>query len=183
MNFLHEHTCQILTNQGIKSGRGSWPTRDYGEKSERYLSSLLAFLNNWLNLRVRGQFEIKMLIMLGHSDINTTYLIWILKNKLERVIIWKLVTCQRITSKKYSTWMGRHLSPQYGQVIQVSRYLVLTAANWSQDWCAISFLLGSLGSQSSQKVWEYTLVSLWCVRTVGRSVRVRSRDYQIFSDG
>ena len=49
--------------------------RDYREKSENHLFSLLAFLNNWLNFRVRGQFEIKMLIVLGHSDINTTYLI------------------------------------------------------------------------------------------------------------
>ena len=29
----------------------------------------------------------------------------------------------------------------------------------------------------------FTLVYLWCGRTVGRSVGVRSRDYQIFSDG
>ena len=49
--------------------------RDYREKSEKHLFSLLAFLNNWLNFRVRGQFGIKMLIVLGHSDINTTYFI------------------------------------------------------------------------------------------------------------
>ena len=70
---------QILTNYSVKIGREAWPTRDYGEKSEKHLSSLLAFLNNWLNFRVRGQFEIKMLIVLGHSDINTTYFIWIKK--------------------------------------------------------------------------------------------------------
>ena len=34
--------------------------------------------------------------------------------------------------------MARHLSPQYCQVILVSGYLVLTAVNWSQHWCAIS---------------------------------------------
>ena len=45
--------------------------------------------------------------------------------------------------KKYSTLMGRHLSPRYGQVILVSGYPVLTAVNWPQHWCAISFLLGS----------------------------------------
>ena len=45
---------------------------DYGEKSEKPLSSLLVFLNDWLNFRVRDQFEIKMLIARGHSDINTT---------------------------------------------------------------------------------------------------------------
>ena len=59
------------------------------------------------------------------------------KKKLAPVIIWKLVTCQRITSKKYSTSMGRHLSPRYGQVILVSGYPVLTAVNWSQHWCPI----------------------------------------------
>ena len=59
------------------------------------------------------------------------------KIKLEPAITWKLVTCQRITSKKYLTSMGRHLSPRYGQVILVSGYPVLTAVNWSQHWCPI----------------------------------------------
>ena len=59
------------------------------------------------------------------------------KIKLEPAIIWKLVTCQRITSKRYSTSMGRHLSPRYGQVILVSGYPVLAALNWSQHWWAI----------------------------------------------
>ena len=90
---------------------------------------------NWLNFSFRGQFEINILIV-RHIQ-NTTYFIWIKKNKLEPAIIWKLVTCQRITSKRYSTSMGRHLSPRYGQVILVSGYPVLTAVNWSQHWCAI----------------------------------------------
>ena len=77
----------------------------------------------------------------------------------------KLVICQRITSKKYSTSMGRHLSPQYGQVILVSGYPVLTAVNWSQHWCAISFLLGS---QTSKKVWVN--IGYPVVRTDGRTV-------------
>ena len=59
MNFPHELTCQILTNQGIKIGRGASTTRDYGEKSERHLSSLLAFLNNWLNFRVEVSLKSK----------------------------------------------------------------------------------------------------------------------------
>ena len=46
------------------------------------------------------------------------------KSKREPAIIWK-----RITSKKYSTLMSRHLSPRYGQVILVSGYPVLTADN------------------------------------------------------
>ena len=33
--------------------------------------------------------------------------------------------------------MGGHLRPRYGQVILVSGYPVLTAVNWSQNWCAI----------------------------------------------
>ena len=59
------------------------------------------------------------------------------KKKLAPVIIWKLVTCQRITSKKHLSSMGRHLSPRYGQVILVSGYPVLTAVNWSQRWFPI----------------------------------------------
>ena len=39
--------------------------------------------------------------------------------------------------KKYLTSMGRHLSPRYGQVIQVTGYPVLTAVNWSKHWCPI----------------------------------------------
>ena len=43
-----------------------------------------------------------------------------------------------------------------------------------------------LCSQTSYKVWDWTLVVLWCGRTVsqadGRAVGVRSRDYQIFSE-
>ena len=104
---------------------------------EKWKASVSPACIFWLNFRVRGQFEIKMLIVLGHSDINTTFHI---NFKNEPAIIWKLVTRQRITTKKYSTWMGRHLSPRYGQVILVSGYLVLTAVNWSQHWCAISGL-------------------------------------------
>ena len=59
------------------------------------------------------------------------------KIKLEPAIIWKLVTCQQITSKKYLTSIGRHPSLQYRQVILVSGYPVLTAVSWSQHWCPI----------------------------------------------
>ena len=91
--------------------------------------------SSFLKFHVRGQFEIKILIV---RHINTTFFIWIFKKiKLEPAIIWKQVPCQRITSKKYLTSMGRHLSPRYSQVIPVSRYLVLTAVNWSQHWCPI----------------------------------------------
>ena len=70
-------TCQILANQSIKIGRRAWPTRDHGKKR----SSPPVFLNNWLNFRVRGKFEVKILIVLGHSDINMTYFIYIFKTQ------------------------------------------------------------------------------------------------------
>ena len=57
------------------------------------------------------------------------------KIELESSITWKLVTCHRITSKKYLTSMGRHLSPRYGQATLVRGYPVLTAVNWSKHWC------------------------------------------------
>ena len=135
--FPHELTCQILSNQSIKIGRGAWPTRDYGEKGEKRLPSPPVFLNNWLNFRVRDQFKFKMLIVLGHSDINTTYFIWIKKWACDHL---KTSNLSADNFKKYLTSMGRHLSPRYGQVILVSGYLVLTAVNWSQHWCAISGL-------------------------------------------
>ena len=36
-------------------------------------SSPPVFLKNWLNFCIQGQFEIKILIVRGHSDINATY--------------------------------------------------------------------------------------------------------------
>ena len=57
------------------------------------------------NFCVWGQFEIKIVIVRGDTDINTTYLIWILKkSKREPAIIWKRVNCQRITSKNTRPW-------------------------------------------------------------------------------
>ena len=105
--------------------------RPWWEKSK---ATVVPARNSWLNFRVGGPFKIKILIL---RHINTTYFIGIFlkKIKLEPAIIWKLVTCQRVT--KYSTSMGRHLSPWYGQVILVSGYPILTAVNWSQHWCAI----------------------------------------------
>ena len=59
------------------------------------------------------------------------------KVELEPPIIWKLETCQHITSKKFSTSMGQYLSPRLRQVVLVSGYPVLTAINWSQHGCVI----------------------------------------------
>ena len=67
--------------------------------------------------------------------------------------------------KKYSTSTGEHLSPRYRQMILVSGYSVSTAVNWSQHWCALSVFLCF---QTTWKVWDWILVSLWCGRTVGR---------------
>ena len=70
----------------------AWP---WWEKSK---ATVFPARNSWLNFRVRGPFKIKILIV---RHINTTYFIWILKKiKLKPAMIWKLVTCQRITSKK-----------------------------------------------------------------------------------
>ena len=80
----------------MKIGLGAWPTRDHGEKSEKHLSFPPVFLNNWLNSCVRGQFEIKMLIVLDHSDINPTFHMNFNKWACNHL---KPVTCQRIPSK------------------------------------------------------------------------------------
>ena len=73
------------------------------------------------------------------------------KIELEPAIIWKLVTCQRITSKRYSTSMGRQVSPRYGQVILVSGYPVLTAVNWSQH--SVFSLAPKLARKCESKHW------------------------------
>ena len=92
INFPHELTCRIFTNQSIKIGRRAWTTRDHGESK----LTASATCKNWLNFRVRGRIEIKILLV---QLISTTYFLCILKIELEAAIIWKLVTCQRITSK------------------------------------------------------------------------------------
>ena len=105
---------------------------------EKSKGTVFPACSSWLNFRVRGQFEIKILIV---RRINTTYFIWTLKKiKPEPAIIWKPVPCQRITSNEHLTSMGRHLSPRYSQVILVSWYLVLTAVNGSQHWRVSVFL-------------------------------------------
>ena len=53
--------------------------------------------------------------------------------------------------------MGRHLSPRYDQVILVSGYPVLTAVNWSQDWCAICLQYQSSCAPKLESVIEHWL--------------------------
>ena len=69
INFPHELTCQISTNQSIKIGRRAWLMHDFGYKSQKQLHQL--------NFCLRGQFEIQILIM---QLINATYFLCILKN-------------------------------------------------------------------------------------------------------
>ena len=105
---------------------------------EKSKATVFPACSSFLKFHVRGQFEIKILIV---RHINKTYFIWIFKKiKLEPAIIWKPVPCQRITSKKHLTSMGRQLSPRYSQVILVRGYLVLTAVNGSQHWRVSVFL-------------------------------------------
>ena len=114
----------------IKIGRRAWPWRGK--------SKATAFLacNSWLNFRVWGQFEIKILIV---RVTNTSYFLFILKKiELEPATIWKLVTYQGTTSKRICDLDGSILSPRYGQVMLVSGYPVLTAVNWSQHGFVIS---------------------------------------------
>ena len=103
INFPHELSCQILTNQSN-------------------FSRLRSVLNQNFNCAAHKH-------NIFHINLK--------KIKLEPAIIWKLLTCQRITSKKYLTSMGLHLRPRYSQVILVSGYSVSTAVNWSQHWCPI----------------------------------------------
>ena len=68
--------------------------------------------------------------------------------------------------------MGQYLSPQYGQVILVTRYPVLTAVSLSQHECAISGC-----------TWAPKLHVARKCEMHDRAVGVSSCDDQIFSDG
>ena len=75
--------------------------------------------------------------------------------------------------------MGRHLSPRYGKVILVSGCPVLIAVNIDVQPVQLVFSWAS-------KLAKIVRVNIGfpVVRTDGgRSVAVRSRDYQIFKDG
>ena len=119
---------------------------------------------NWLNFSFRGQFKNQNFNCAAHIKHNIFHMKEN-KIKLEPAIIWKLVTCQRIISKRYSTTMGQRLSPRYDQVTLVSGYPVLTAVNWSQHWCAICEQYQSSSASKLARKYEWTLVALWCGRT------------------
>ena len=148
----------------------AWP------RWEKSKATVFPACNSWLNFRVRGLMETKILIV-RHinttrsrlSAPDTTYISYEFnkKNKLEPAITWKLVTCQRITSKEYLTSMGRYLSPRYGLVILVSGYPVLTAVNWSKHWCPICVHYQFSCAPKLARKYE---IEHWCpvVRTDGR---------------
>ena len=58
INFPHELSCQVLTNQSIKIGRRARPTRDLGEKVNSNWH-VFPVCKNWLNFSFLGQFEMK----------------------------------------------------------------------------------------------------------------------------
>ena len=139
----------------------AWPHLSNFDQSEHknWTKSVTMVRNNKSSCFPRGQFEIKNLKTSNLSADNF---------------------------KKYSTSMGRHLSPRYGQVILVSGYPVLTAVNWSQHWCAICV---QYQSSCAPKLARKCGIKHWFPcgtdgrAADGRAGGVRSRDYQIFWDG
>ena len=104
----------------------AWP---HGLKSQKQLPSL-PVKSGWIlasKVSLKSKFN-------RSSEAHKHYLFLCILKKLNL----KLVTCQRIASKAYSTSIGRYLSPRYGQIILVSGYPFLRAVNWSQHGCAIS---------------------------------------------
>ena len=134
-------------------------------------------LYSWLNFRVRGQFEIKILLVrLRH----TTYFLRIKKIGLEPAVNWKLVTCQRITSKSTRPrWVD-------------TRARDTVRWHWSADtlfWQVSIDHNMDVQYQVAPGLPNYYLqlenvrlnIGFPAVRTDGRSaVGVLSRDYQIF---
>ena len=83
----------------------------------------------WLNFCVRGQFEIKILTVRGHSDKHNIFHMNHWKKMNLSLRSFETGNLSADNFKKYSTSMGGHLSPWYGQMILVSGYPVLTAVS------------------------------------------------------
>ena len=77
---------------------------------EKSKANLFPACRSWLNFRVRGQFEIKILIA-RHT--NTTYFTRIKKNH---------------------TWACSHLK---SSTLSADNFQKMTAVNWSRHWCPI----------------------------------------------
>ena len=136
-NFSYELTCKILTNHSIKIGHSAWSTSDHSE------SKVASFptCKNWLNFRVRGQFEIKILLL---QLMNTTYFLCISKNWTWTCDHLKTINLSAGNLKKYSTSMGRYLSPLYGQVDTGQRIPCFDSCQLITTWiCDIRLYLGS----------------------------------------
>ena len=58
INFPHELTCQILTNQNIRIGRRAWSTRDSGKSQKRWPSLHVNVKASWISRprSVRNQY-------------------------------------------------------------------------------------------------------------------------------
>ena len=79
-----------------------------------------------LNFRLRGPFEIKILIVLSqHNTFDMNH--W---KKINLSLgSYETGNLSADNFKKFLTSMGRHLSPRYSQVILVCGYPVLIAVN------------------------------------------------------
>ena len=142
------------------------------------------FMNAWKQTakRWKCQFEIKIVIVRGDTDVNTTYLIWIKKkSKREPAIICKRVNCQRITSKNTRSWW----------VDTWARDTVRWY--WSADTPFWQLSIDDNIDVQSAFSWAPKVVRKceskhWYAcgadgRSLACSLAVRSHDYQIFWDG
>ena len=99
IKFSTELTCQILTNQNIKIARRAWPTRDHYEKNQSDCTFLPVTAGWIFASEVPPRSVWNQNINSAAHKHNLFHMNFFKKIKLEPAIIWKLVTCQRITSK------------------------------------------------------------------------------------
>ena len=147
ISFPHDLTCQILTNQSIKSGRRAWPTRDRGESK----STGFPTCKNWLIFRFRGQNEIKVLLV---QLISTTYFLCRKKKELEPAIIRKLETYSLLEPRALTD--TRRNPPNFRRIVFGSAwiYFVVAWQLWYYDVVMSPFLryLGELLVNAEQEM-------------------------------
>ena len=117
----------------------------------RKVKSNFPACKSWLNSHVRGQFEIKSLIV---RLINTTsYFLCVKKIELEPTIIWKVITCQRITSKTRTQWADSwaHDTVRWWWSTDA---VVLTAVNWLNCIRMANFRINGLLTASVSKTFQ-----------------------------
>ena len=162
INFPHELTCQILTNQSIKIGRRAWPTRDYGGKSQKDVKA------GWI---FASEVSLKSKVQL----MNTTYFICILKNWTWAYDHLKSSNLSADTFKKTLELSGSIPEPaiRSGDTGQQKHYF--DSCQLIKTWMYnISLQAPKLARKCEIKHWY-----LWCERTEDRAVAVPSRDCQI----